>query len=219
MSVAQLHQRWAIRSDLPGMMAIESFCFTDPWTANDWAICLRQRNTIAMVAEAGEEMVGFMAYELESDGVHLIKLAVHPKRQREGTGRTMLTRLQDKLSADRRKRVYLEIHEENTDGQVSSSLRFSCVACVAWLLRKRVRRTCGRVRDAIPVFKTAKGQSVMTYSIEQASAILGQSTAFVRRAISRRFLESHNLGDWPEPRVSRLALVAFGITFGFRVTQ
>ena len=110
--------RWLIRRDLPQVLRIERECFEFPWTHDDFVVCLRQRSCIGMVAECGNDIHGFMVYELHKARLHVLNLAVAPAVQRMGFGRKMVERLIDKLGQQRRRAIMLEIRERNVDGQV-----------------------------------------------------------------------------------------------------
>jgi [ribosomal protein S18]-alanine N-acetyltransferase len=113
-----VHIRWMIRRDMPEVLAIEKQCFEFPWQDEDFIRCLRQRNCIGMVAEAGERVVGFMIYELHKSRLHILNFAVHENYRRRGVGRQMAKKLVGKLSRERRSRVMLEIRETNLPAQL-----------------------------------------------------------------------------------------------------
>lgn len=113
----RVHIRWMIRRDMPEVMEIERATFKFPWTEEDFFRCLRQRNCIGMVAEHGERVVGFMVYELMKTRIHLLNLAVHPRRLRQRIGRQLVGKLCRKLSADGRSSITLEVRETNLPAQ------------------------------------------------------------------------------------------------------
>jgi ribosomal-protein-alanine N-acetyltransferase len=106
--------RWMIRRDLPDVMAIETASFEYTWTDDDFLRCLRQRNCIGMVAERGNEIVGFMVYELHRTRLHVLNFAVHPLGRRTGVGRHMVGKLIYKLCSHRRHKITLAVREGNT---------------------------------------------------------------------------------------------------------
>lgn len=113
-----VHIRWMIRRDMPDVLAIEEQCFEFPWHEEDFIRCLRQRNCIGMVAEAGQRVVGFMIYELHKNRLHILNFAVHDEHRRRGVGSQMAKKLMSKLSRERRSRVMLEIRETNLPAQL-----------------------------------------------------------------------------------------------------
>ncbi|MGF1579200.1 MAG: ribosomal protein S18-alanine N-acetyltransferase [Gemmataceae bacterium] len=114
----RVHIRWMIRRDMPEVLNIEQDSFDYAWTEEDFLRCLRQRNCIGMVAEHGEQVVGFMIYELHKAKLHILNFAVHSDWRRQTVAQQMVTKLISKLSSHRRTRITLEIRETNLSGQL-----------------------------------------------------------------------------------------------------
>lgn len=112
------HIRWMIRRDLKEFFEIENESFERPWTEDEVLAALRKRNCIAMVAEHGEKVVGYMIYELRKQKYELLKFAVHPDYLRCGVGTALLKKLQSKLDSDRRNRIVTRLHEVNLAGHL-----------------------------------------------------------------------------------------------------
>jgi len=112
------HIPWMIRRHMPEVLEIEQACFEFPWDEDAFIRCLRQRNSIGMVALHGETVVGFMLYELHAHRLHLLNFAVHEDWRHRGVGTAMIRKLKSKLSHDRRSRIVLEVRETNLDGQL-----------------------------------------------------------------------------------------------------
>ena len=115
--------RWLIRRDMPEVLQIEQGSFESAWTEEDFLTCLRQRNCIGMVAELQVEreerlIVGYMVYELGKKGLNLINFATHPQYRRQGVGKAMINRLQDKLSQQRRTQISLIVRDANLKAQL-----------------------------------------------------------------------------------------------------
>ncbi len=114
----RVHIRWMIRRDMPEVLQIERDSFEFPWVDEDFIRCLRQRNSIGMVAEHEGRVVGFMIYELHRARIHVLNFAVASLYQRLGVGSQMVAKLIAKLSVQRRSRIVLEIRETNLDAQL-----------------------------------------------------------------------------------------------------
>lgn len=110
--------RWGIRRDMASLLWIDSGSFEEPWTERDFTRRLAQRSIILMVAEVGEEVVGFVVYELHEDRLHLLRLAVSPERRRQGVGMQMIAKLVGKLHGHRRDRLTLDVPEECLSAQL-----------------------------------------------------------------------------------------------------
>jgi len=114
----RVHIRWMIRRDMPEVLDIERESFEFPWYEEDFIRCLRQRNCIGMVAEHGEQVVGFMIYELHKTRLHILNFAVAEEARHRGVGRQMAQKLLGKLSSQRRSRITLEVRETNLPAQM-----------------------------------------------------------------------------------------------------
>lgn len=114
----RVHIRWMIRRDMPEVLAIEAESFEFPWLEEDFIRCLRGRNSIGMVAEYDDRIVGFMIYELAKNRIQVLNLATAAKWRRRGVGSQMAAKLVGKLSAQRRTRITLEVRETNLAAQL-----------------------------------------------------------------------------------------------------
>ena len=114
----RVHIRWMIRRDMPEILDIEGRAFEFPWSEEDFVRCLRQRNCIGMVSEYGEQVAGFMIYELHKTRLHILNFAVHPDFCQRGVGTQMVHKLVGKLSHQRRTRILLEVRERNLPAQL-----------------------------------------------------------------------------------------------------
>lgn len=111
------HIRWQIRRDMLEVVAIERASCPLPWSEEDFLHAMRQRNTIGMVAEVSEQVVGMMVYELHKGWLSILKFAVHPDFRRRGVGEVMLDKLKSNIGEKRtRDRICLEVRETNLAG-------------------------------------------------------------------------------------------------------
>ena len=117
LSTCQVHNRWMIRRDLAEVLAIEDASYEFPWSEDDFIRCLRQRNTIGMVAEVNERVAGFMLYEMHRQRLHVLNFAVQPAMRRRGVGAAMVAKLVSKLNQNRN-RIMLEVRESNLTAQL-----------------------------------------------------------------------------------------------------
>ncbi len=113
-----VHIRWMIRRDECEFLEIENAAFEYPWSIETLRQALRNRNCIGMVAEYDENVVGYMVYELHSDKLFLLSMAVHPDHHHQGVATQMIDKLIGKLSKQRRHSIETEIRESNLDAQL-----------------------------------------------------------------------------------------------------
>lgn len=122
------HIRWMIRRDMEAVLAIERVCFAPPRTEEALIDLLKNRAVIGMVIERGEQVRGFMIYELHKCRMHLLDFAVDPEHQRQGLGRQMLFKLKDKLSPCRRTGLSAIVPESNLPAQLFFQAQgFRCI--------------------------------------------------------------------------------------------
>lgn len=149
----RVHCRWMIRADMPYVLDIERQCFEFPWYERDFQLALRQRNCIGMVAEHGEQIVGYMVYELHKTRLHVLNFAVAYEFRRQGVGRQMIDKLVGKLSSQRRVSMTLEVRETNLAAQLFfKEMGFKAVNILkdyyedsaedAYLMKFRVNEPC-----------------------------------------------------------------------------
>lgn len=112
------HIRWLIRRDMEEVLAMEQVCFEIPWSEENFLHALRDRNVIGMIAEIGEEIAGFVIYELHKEKLHLLNFAVLPKYQGCSVGTQLIDRLKLKLSSAMRNKIFLETRESNLIAQL-----------------------------------------------------------------------------------------------------
>lgn len=110
--------RWLIRVDLDFVVAIEQDSFDCPWTRDEFINALRQRGTIGMVCEVGDDIAGYMLYELHKNRLRVINFAIAPKYRRNGYGKAMVDKLVAKINYQGRSRITIEVRETNLIAQL-----------------------------------------------------------------------------------------------------
>lgn len=98
-----VHVRWMISRDMAEVLQIEatSFSAADRWGEETFLRCLRDRNTVGLVAEHGDEVLGFAVYRLCGGHVRLAKLAVRADCRRRQVGAQMIAKIATRLSLQR----------------------------------------------------------------------------------------------------------------------
>lgn len=131
MGTPTYHVRWLIRRDMPDIVEIESESFDHPWSEEEFTRQLRHRNVIAMVAEVGGRVLGYMVYELHNTQIVLLNFAVDRACRRRGVGRAMAEKLMGKLHHHRRTRIVADVRETNLAAQLFfRSLGWQCISIV-----------------------------------------------------------------------------------------
>lgn len=109
-----------IRRDLPQVLDIERRSFDTPWDEQDFENALRCQTIIARVVECGrhgDDVGGFILYELQKGQVEIINIAVDPRYRLQGVGSLLVQDRKDKATRGRRK-IILAIRERNLAGQL-----------------------------------------------------------------------------------------------------
>jgi ribosomal-protein-alanine N-acetyltransferase len=110
--------RWVLKREMPEVLSIDRRGFEFPWLEEDFTRRLGKCNVICMVARHGENVVGFMVYEMHETRLHILKFAVCPKCRRRGVGNQMIAKLTGKLCSPSRDRILLEVRETNLVAQL-----------------------------------------------------------------------------------------------------
>lgn len=113
-----IYIRWMIRRDMPEVTAIDPYPLPY-WNENEWIERLRQRNSIAMVAEIDNAVAGWMLYDLHAKRIHLERAAVSVEHQRKGVFGALMAKLESKLSTQRRSRIVATVEEHNLAAQLA----------------------------------------------------------------------------------------------------
>ena len=109
------HVRWCIRRDYPEVVDMykSGQGILVDYSIEGFEAINRQRNTISMVVEKGEEILGCMAYELWKHKLVLVSLAVRRDQSLSELGEIMVHKLKNKLSTHRRRRIETWVYGEN----------------------------------------------------------------------------------------------------------
>lgn len=123
--------------------------FSDPWSANDFAECVRSAVPF-LVAEEDGAVVGYVVAHAAADEGEILNLGVAPPHRRRGVGRALVERVLVLLAQQGVRVVYLEVRESNTVARrLYQSLGFGEVARRARYYRRPVEDAVV-LRAAIP---------------------------------------------------------------------
>jgi [ribosomal protein S18]-alanine N-acetyltransferase len=91
--------RWMVSEDLDAVLRIEEDALRPQWVCEDFGECFQSLDTIAKVAEAQEQIIGYLIYRLDQNErvVSIENIAVAPPWQRRGVGRSLIRSLDAKL--------------------------------------------------------------------------------------------------------------------------
>lgn len=104
--------------DIPGVQNVERQCFTVPWSRGIFLNELtRNDNAYYVVAQLGDEIVGYAGVWIILDEGHVTNIAVHPKYQRRGIGRQLMETITAYAAARGAVRMTLEVRVSNLVAQ------------------------------------------------------------------------------------------------------
>ena len=118
--------------DLDAVLAIEQQSFSMPWTDAMFRSELQNARTsrllVARAEAADGPVVGYIAYRIVLDEMHVILIAVAPAWRRRGVARQLLCQAMDQARASGCVRATLEVRVSNTPAlQLYYSLHFAPV--------------------------------------------------------------------------------------------
>lgn len=101
--------------DLDGVIDVESESFTNPWTREMYVSELRDRSVchILVVKTDDRRVVGFCAFWLICDEIHLNNLAIRPEFRRQGLGTALVRAVLAEAEALGARRATLEVRASN----------------------------------------------------------------------------------------------------------
>jgi ribosomal protein S18 acetylase RimI-like enzyme len=92
--------RWMVSEDLDAVLRIEEDALRPQWACEDFGECFQSLDTIAKVAEAEDQIIGYLIYRLDQNEriVVIENVAVAPAWQRRGVGWSLIRSLDTKLA-------------------------------------------------------------------------------------------------------------------------
>lgn len=103
-------------ADLEGVLAVEAESFTNPWTRDMYAWELQNRQVchiyVMRTPDAG--IVGFCAFWLVFDEIHINNVAMRPAFRGQGLGAALMERVFESARGLGAFRATLEVRESNT---------------------------------------------------------------------------------------------------------
>jgi len=119
-------------ADLEAVLAIEQQSFSMPWTDAMFRSELQNERTSRLLVARAEAVdgpiVGYIAYRIVLDEMHIILIAVAPAWRRRGVARQLLCQAMNQARPAGCTRATLEVRVSNTPAlQLYYSLRFAPV--------------------------------------------------------------------------------------------
>ncbi len=103
--------------DVPEAMEIEKLSFSTPWSELSFYKEIYSPRSLCLVAETEEGLAGYICLSKIFDECHILNLAVHPLKRRQGIGSSLI---REALSSDfvsSCRYIYLEVRASNTEAR------------------------------------------------------------------------------------------------------
>ena len=111
---ARVRIRRMVQADLPSVLELEALLFATPWSRESFEVEFTPgTNAVALVAEVGAELSGYMISWLIVDELHIGNLAVAPRLQGRGVAKAMLQRVISDAAAGGAVLASLEVRASN----------------------------------------------------------------------------------------------------------
>ena len=90
MSIKKSSVRSMTIRDLDGVLAVETACYSAPWTAGQFVDELENSVSSILVCDIEGEIAGFICYWLIAGEMQILNIATAPQRQRRGVADLLL---------------------------------------------------------------------------------------------------------------------------------
>lgn len=99
--------------DLEQVMEIENENFSVPWTETGFFSFLIREDTLFLVAQEGEEILGYCGVVMVQDEGDITNVAVKKNRQNQGVGKKLMEELVKYTEQEGVTRLFLEVRASN----------------------------------------------------------------------------------------------------------
>lgn len=103
--------------DRPAVLALEAASSPHPVDADGLSMLLSRGNVYAMVAGAGDRVLGYMIFHQRAISIDVLAFLVRPESRMRGIGRRLVADLTERLTPTRRRIVFL-VRETSLDMQL-----------------------------------------------------------------------------------------------------
>lgn len=105
--------RAATATDAPALARAHALAFDGGWSAVDFAALMQSAGALALLAEDGGEVMGFILGRAVGDEAEILTFAVAPAARRRGLGRALVEALARAASRAGAAALFLEVAEDN----------------------------------------------------------------------------------------------------------
>jgi ribosomal-protein-alanine N-acetyltransferase len=103
--------------DIANILEIERQSFVTPWTKGMVEETLASPISVNYILEEGGRLLGYIMLYWVADEAHILNLAIHPARRREGLGSRLISHAIDHSTKSGVSDFFLEVRESNHSAQ------------------------------------------------------------------------------------------------------
>ncbi len=103
--------------DIPDVIEIEKRSFISPWTRGMFAQTLESPVARNLVMTESGDIVGYVIFYQAGLEMHIMNIAVHPARRRQGIGLDIMKRVIEGARINSVEECFLEVRETNFPAQ------------------------------------------------------------------------------------------------------
>ena len=100
-------------SHVAQVAALETLCFSDPWSENSVASELTNPLSLWLIAEEDGRVCGYIGSQTVLDETDMMNIAVHPDYRRRGIAAGLISELVNRLKARGSHILRLEVRQSN----------------------------------------------------------------------------------------------------------
>ncbi|MCX7792824.1 MAG: ribosomal protein S18-alanine N-acetyltransferase [Thermodesulfovibrionales bacterium] len=103
--------------DVPEATEIERSCFSTPWSELAFYKEIYNPRSLCLVAETEEGLAGYICMSRILEECHILNLAVHPLKRRQGIGSALIKEALNSEFVSSCRYIYLEVRASNMEAR------------------------------------------------------------------------------------------------------
>ena len=100
-------------ADAEDVSKIEAEAFSRPWSKKGFLDAINQENTIFLIAEENEKILGYVGMYVSLDEGEITNVAVAPEARRQGVGQALIEKMKQEAETKSVTRIILEVRVSN----------------------------------------------------------------------------------------------------------
>lgn len=109
--------RFMTPEDVPAAVEIEKLSFSTPWSELSFYKEIYNPRSLCLVAETEDGIAGYICLSKLFDECHILNLAVHPLKRRQGIGSSLIREALNSYFVSSCRYIYLEVRASNMEAR------------------------------------------------------------------------------------------------------